>query len=113
MVAIESVTCIIGYFHIFRHIRRNVSVSRFRSMKLFPKSRLALLNCVSMSDSCVFNVSFIFSIETYNSFVSSCVFSLHFISSSSTSLLSNVLFFCLSVDLTFRICSIHDVSATI
>ena len=42
------------------HIRRNVSVSRFRSMKLFPKTRMALLNCVSMSDSCVFNVSFIF-----------------------------------------------------
>ena len=70
----------------------NVSVSTLRCIKSFPKSRMALLNCVSsMFDICAFIVSFIFSIEKDNSFVSSCVCFCHFISSS-TSLLSDVLF---------------------
>ena len=70
---------------------RRVSFSTLRSMKSFPKSRIALLNCVSMFDSCAFIVCFISSIETENYFVSRCVCSCYLISLS-TSLLSDVLF---------------------
>ena len=69
-------------------------------MKSFLRSRMALLNCVSMFDSCAFIVCASFSIETDHSFVSSCVYSCHLISSS-TSLLSDVPFFNFSVDQAF------------